>query len=144
LYRHIKQREHHNTTVTESVATRPHKLHPNLQPSHDPPKTERDSKSEDEDTARQTPPTPKCHVWDNDINYSTEERAEFKVIHNKWASREQAAAVEAAAAGQPQDVDWLDRYADNPYNEILAVHERAEARVAVDSDGEDSGVQPTS
>jgi hypothetical protein len=51
--------------------------------------------------------------------------------------------MEAAAAGQPQDIDWLDRYADNLYNEMLAVHERAEARVAVDSDGEDSGVQLT-
>jgi hypothetical protein len=51
--------------------------------------------------------------------------------------------VEAAAAGQPRDIDWLDRYADNPYNELLAVHKRAEARVAVDSDGEDSGVQLT-
>ena len=51
--------------------------------------------------------------------------------------------MEAAAAGQPQDIDGLDRYADNPYNEMLAVHERAEARVAVDSDGEDSGVQLT-
>ena len=39
--------------------------------------------------------------------------------------------------------DWLDMYADNPYNEMLAAHERAEARVAVDSDGEDSGVQLT-
>lgn len=99
------------------------------QHTHDPPKTECDSKSEDEDTERQTPPTPKCHVWDNDFDYSTEERAEFKVIHNKWASREQAAAVEVAAARQPLDIDWLDRYADNPYNEMLAVHERAEARV---------------
>jgi hypothetical protein len=44
---------------------------------------------------------PKCHVWDNDVDYSTEERAEFKVIHNKWASREQAAAMEAAAARHP-------------------------------------------
>jgi hypothetical protein len=51
--------------------------------------------------------------------------------------------VEAAAVGQPQDIDWLDRYADNPHNEMLAVHERAQARVAVDSDGEDSGVQLT-
>jgi hypothetical protein len=66
------------------------------------------------------------------------------VQSSKWASLEQAAAVEAAAAGQPQDIDWLDRYADNPYNEMLAVHERAEAHVAVDSDGEDSGVQSTS
>jgi hypothetical protein len=51
--------------------------------------------------------------------------------------------VEAAAAGQPQDIDWLDRYVDNPHNEMLAVHERAEARVAGDSDGGDSGVQLT-
>jgi hypothetical protein len=51
---------------------------------------------------------------------------------------------EAAAAGQPQDIDWLDRYANNLHNEMLAVHERAEARVAVEfSDGEDSGVQLT-
>jgi hypothetical protein len=44
---------------------------------------------------------------------------------NKWASREQAAAVEVAAARQPLDIDWLDRYADNPYNEMLAVHDSA-------------------
>jgi hypothetical protein len=127
----MKQREHHNKTVTEVWP----QGHPNYiqhsQPTHNPPKTECDSKSEDEDTERQTPPTPKCYVWDNDFDYSTQERAEFKVIHGKWASREQAAAVEAAAAGQPQDIDWLDRYADNPHNEMLAGHERAEARVAV-------------
>jgi hypothetical protein len=52
-------------------------------------------------------------------------------------------SLEAAAAGQLRDIDWLDRYTDNPYNEMLAVHERAETRVAVDSDGEDSGVQLT-
>jgi hypothetical protein len=106
------------------------------------PKTECDSESEDEDTERQTTPTPECYVWDKHFDYSTEERAEFKVIHCKWASREQA-AVGAAAAGQPQDIHWMDRYADDPYNELLAVHERAVARVAVDSDGEDSGVQLT-
>jgi hypothetical protein len=83
LYRHIKQREHHNKIVTESVATRPYKIHPTFTAYHGPPKTECDSKSEDEGTERQTPPTPKCYIWDSDFDYSTEERAEFKVIHGK-------------------------------------------------------------
>jgi hypothetical protein len=63
------------------------------------PKTEYDSKSKDDDTERQTPPASKCYVWDNNFDYSTEERAEFKVIHCKWDSRDSASASGGSGSG---------------------------------------------